>query len=195
MSADHPWLWVSPVQKKECPDCWRPPLKRLKFALKCKALTQNLWTERISFYLDGWLGPQDRSMPTSIRNIVPRAGKERHEDVWPSLWVQFPMAEVWLKVFGLKEHKWRIVYVVYQGQVSPRGKIRKKSCFCKIETPPSIEGYPRKRCIKSRVDYLGYPLGPWSWYKPHGEHISSCQRVAKEWCHQEDQKCDLWTVL
>ena len=76
-----------------------------------------VWEDiRLSWW--SYLGPQNRSIPTSkdtkdsyvekergkgcIRNAVPRTRKKGLEDVLPSLWLPFPMAEVWFNVFGMK---------------------------------------------------------------------------------------------
>ena len=74
----------------------------------------------------------------------------------------FPMAEVWLNVFGMKGTKMKYFFQSLSRTGLPifsaRGIIRNKSCFYKMETPPRIASCPRNPLIKFLSDYLGYSL-------------------------------------
>ena len=124
------------IQETGSPDYWRPSLMWLKFAQKCNALLLNFWTEMISFLSWwGWLGPQDRSMPTSkdtkdlyvekkrgrVASGMQYQGQQRRDCRMYGqvhgchfLWQRCDwMFSIW------REYKWRIVFAVCQGQVFP----------------------------------------------------------------------------
>ena len=124
------------MQETGSPDYWKPSLTWLEFAWKCNALLLNFWTERISFLSWwGWLGPQDRSMPTSkdtkdlyvekervrVTSGMQYQGEERrdcrtHGQVCGC---HFPWQRCHWVFSVWRECKLRIVFAVCKGQVFP----------------------------------------------------------------------------
>ena len=111
---------------------------------------------------NGMYVEKERGRVASGMQYKGQDGKVWRSYVWPRLWFPFPMAEVWLNVFGMKGTKMKYFFQSLSRTGLPifsaRGIIRNKSCFYKMETPPRIASCSRNPLIKFLSDYLGYSL-------------------------------------